>query len=291
MKSRRRLVVVVGVVMLVAAACSSDSSNPIFDAGTGEGTGPLGLPTGGDDQSGSGDGQTDDGGFGLGDLESVDAGTDRPLPLREGLGTFDNYEWHMEMTTVGPTAAEQLILVTDWSFNRDPQSNLSRTTTTQTGPDFEEPEITTQDLYAVDGETCQFDGETWTYTEATDQQREVLDVGERLFDFTIVPDNPVEVGQETIAGIPATHFSYTVSGFGSESGALVTANQMDYWVASDTSVLLKYTMVVESRSGPTSDPGAEVYRVEASAELMSANLFVPIELPQGCLAEKAAADA
>jgi len=291
MKFHRRLVVVVAVVMLVAAACSSDSSNPIFDAGTGDETGPLGLPTGGNSQSGGEDGQVDDGDFGLDDLESADAGGNRPLPLREGLGTFDNYEWHMEMTTVGPTAAEQLILLTDWSFNRDPQSNLSRSTSTQTGPDFEEPEITTQDLYGVDGETCQFDGETWTYTEATDQQREVLDVGERLFDFTIVPDNPVEVGQETIAGISATHFSYTVSGFGSESGALVTANQMDYWVANDTGVLLKYTMVVESRSGPTSDPDAEVYRVEASAELISANLFVAIELPEGCLAEKAAADA
>ena len=30
-----------------------------------------------------------------------------------------------------------------------------------------------------------------------------------------------------------------------------------------------YTMVVESRSGPTSDPDAEVYRVEASAELIA----------------------
>jgi len=291
MKFRRRTVAVVGVVMLVVAACSSDSSNPIFDAGTPEEAGPLGLPTGADDQSGGGDGQGNDGDIDFGDLDSVDASSDRPLPLREGLGTLENYEWHMELTTVGPTAAEQLIVASDWSFNRDPQSNFSRTTSTQTGPDFEEPETTTQDLYAVDGETCQFDGETWTYTEATDQQREVLDVGERLFDFTIVPDNPVEVGQETIAGISATHFSYTVSGFGSESGALVTANQMDYWVANDTGVLLKYAMVVESRSGPTSDPEAEVYRVEASAELMSANVFVPIELPEGCLAEKAAADA
>jgi hypothetical protein len=50
-------------------------------------------------------------------------------------------------------------------------------------------------------------------------------------------------------------------------------------------------MVIESRGGPTSHPEAEVYRVEASAELMSADVFVPIELPEGCLAEKAAADA
>ena len=123
-----------------------------------------------------------------------------------------------------------------------------------------------------------------THQSATDQQREVLDVAQRLFDVTIVPDNPVEVGKEAIAGIPATHWRFSVSGFGSESGALVTANQMDYWVADGTGVLLRYAMVVESRSGPTTDPAAEVYRVEASAELLSADTPVAITLSADCLA-------
>ena len=114
----------------------------------------------------------------------------------------------------------------------------------------------------------------------------MLDVAERLFDFTIVPENPVEVGKESIAGVPATHFRFSVSGFGQESGALVTANDMDYWVADETGALVKYVLVVESRNGPTTDPEAEVYRVEASAELRSADLFVPIDLPVDCLAEK-----
>ena len=284
-----RIWIIVVALTLGAAACTSDTtSDPLFGTGASDDSQPTSTstPGGGSSDGGGNDGGDDPvGGQGddpsLDDLEQVAA---RPLPLREGLGTFNNYQWHMEVSTVGPTADERLDLVTDWSFNRDPESNLSRTNSTQTGPDFETPEITTQEVYAVEGDTCQFDGESWTFEEATDQQREVLDVGERLFDFTLVPDNPVEVGQETVAGIPATHFTYSVSGFGSESGALVTANQMDYWVSNDTNVLLKYTAVVESRSGPTTDPEAEVYRIETTAELISANQFVPIDLPAECLA-------
>jgi len=280
MKFSRTLGVSVAVFALVAAACTSGTgSNPIFQPREpGQQSEPTSLPgegTGTENEQGAGPG--------LGDLDQV-VPESRPLALREGLGTFNNYEWHMEVSTIGPTAAESLEMTTDWSFNRDPESNLSRTNSTQTGPDFETPEITTQEVYAVEGDTCQYDGESWTFTEATDQQREVLDVAERLFDFSLVPDNPVEVGQETIAGIPATHFTYSVSGFGSESGALVTANQMDYWVSNDTNVLLKYLSTVESRSGPTTDPDAEVYRIEASAELISVNQFVPIDLPAECLA-------
>ncbi len=296
MRPARTITVLAVAVMLVTAACSSEGTGPIFgdESGAGDETGPFGLPLddGGTAPGGEGGtvdvggGQDDgDGGVDFGDLG---AATSRPLPLREGLGTFNNYEWHMEVSTIGPTDTERLDLVTDWSHNNDPESNFSRTVSTQEGPDFETPETTTQEVYTVEGDTCQFDGESWTFTGATDQQREVLDVAERLFDFTIVPENPIEVGQETIAGIPATHYRYSVAGFGSESGALVTANDMDYWVANDTNVLLKYAMVVESRSGPTGDPEAEVYRVQASAELISANTPVPITLPEGCLAEKAA---
>ena len=292
MKVRRRLVVLVGVIVLLSTACSSDGANPLFSTSpAGDESGSPDPATGNDDGFGGAiTAQTDEGDSGNGGTSDGGTNSYRPLPLREGLGTFDNYEWHMEMTTVGPTAAEQLSVASDWSFNRDPQSNFSRTTSTQAGPDFDPPETTTQDLYAVEGDTCQFDGESWTYTGATDQQQEVLDIGQQLFDFTLVPENPVEVGQETIAGVPATHYSYTVAGFGADSGALVTANQMDYWVSLDTGVLVKYSMLVESRSGPTSDPDAEVYRVEASAELMSSNVPVPIELPAACLAEKAAAE-
>lgn len=277
---RHRLIALAGAVMLLAA-CSSEGGTPLFGSqpdggttvpGSNDSTGGTTANTGGTLPGGGGD--------------TIDAVRSRPLPLREGLGTFDNYEWHMEMATVGPTAEETSTIVTDWVFNRDPESRISRTTSTETGPDIDGAETSITELYQVEGETCQWDGESWSRTTSTDQQQEVLDVAQRLFDVTIVPDNPVEVGVETVAGIPATHWRFAVSGFGSESGALVTANQMDYWVA-DNGVLLRYEMVIESRNGPTSDPNAEVYRVQASAILISANVPVPVTLSAECLAVEA----
>lgn len=285
MKPRRVIVALVGALTLIVGACSSDGGSQIF----GEGTSPPQQDDGNpfdqstDDTTGSGG--EDDGDVGPSDSEDGTADAYRPLPLREGLGTFDSYEWHMEMTTIGPTSAETTSIVTDWSRNLEPSSTHNLTETTSTGPDID-PETTVQEVYAVEGETCQFDGEDWVYEAATDQQQEVLDVVERLFDITIVPESPVEVGSDVVAGIRATHWSYTVSGFGADSGALVTANQVDYWVAEDTTVLLKYALEIESRSGPSDDPDAEVYRVEASAELVSADQPIPIELPAECLAAR-----
>lgn len=282
----RRITVLLGVVVLAIAACSSEGS-PIFgDDGGGGDTGPFGqtVPTTGGD---TGTTSADGGGFDFGDLPTGGADAYRPLPVREGLGTFDNYEWHMELTTVGPTAAERMTVVTEWAHNAEPLSHYSVIETSQEGPDFEGVETSTTEIFRVENDTCQFDGESWTYTGATDQQAEVLELTQRLVDFTIVPESPVEVGQEVVAGIAATHWRYAVSGFGAESGALVTENQVDYWVSNDTGVLLKYAMVVESRSGPSDDPDAEVYRVETTMDLVSANQQVPITLPQGCLDAKA----
>jgi hypothetical protein len=253
-------------LVLVLAACSSDGgSGPLFS------TDPSGNTVTTTDSSGNGD----SGGL----LDPAE-----PLPIREGLGTFDNYVWSIQMDTTGPTAGESSTTIEEWTFNRDPESRISRTRSITRGPEIEggEEESLTE-VYEVDGETCQWDGESWTHTVSTDQEQEVLEAVQRLADIVIVPDNPVVVGPESVAGIPATHYRFTVSGFGSESGALVTANQVDYWL-SESGVVLRYMMVLESWSGPSDDPNSTVYRVDVRAELTSANVFVPVELAAECVA-------
>ncbi len=262
MRSLRVTVIVVG--SLLVTACGSEG-----------GTGPLF----GTDASGATITTT-----GTEATTTTVAAPRGPLPIQEGLGTFDNYEWRMAVATVGPTVAETSTNTVEWTFNRDPESRLSRMTTTATGPDIEGVEESTTELYSVGNESCQWDGEAWTHTVATDQEQEVLDAVQRLFDIAIVPESPVVIGSETIAGIPATHFRFSVAGFGAESGALVTANQVDYWLADDTGAVVKYAATLESWSGPTDDPASTVYRLEASAELISANVFVPVELSADCLA-------
>ena len=259
---------IVAFAFLLLASCSSDGgSEPLF-----------GTDASGSTITTTGDGGSDD------TTATTVPSTLEPLPIQEGLGTFDNYIWHMEVHTVGPTAGETSGNIVEWTFNRDPTSRISRITTTATGPDIEGVDESTTEMYSSGNDTCQWDGESWTHTVTTDQQQEVLDVGQRLFDVIIVPESPVVVGTESVAGIAATHYRFSVSGFGAESGALVTANQMDYWLQEGTGVVLKYAMVIESRSGPTTDPAAEIYRFEASAELLSANVFTPVDLSPDCLA-------
>lgn len=279
-------VVACAATLLVLAACTSEGGDPLFGSQPGGAT-TTGVTAGSSTTGTIPGGETvpEDTTTSTTSTTAATVSVWRPLPLYEGLGTFDSYEWRMEMRTVGPTEDETTEVVTKWEFNRDPEQRRSIVTTTQTGPDFDGTETSTTEIRQVGGETCQReDGGDWSYTSATDQQQEILRVVQRMFDLTIVPESPVEVGKEAVAGIPATHWRYTVSGFGSESGAVPSANQVDYWLADDTGVLLRYEMELESRSGPSTDPTAEIFRVEASAQLVTANEPVEVRLPRACLA-------
>jgi plastocyanin len=283
-----RLAIVIGAALLMASCSSDDGGGTLF--GT-DATGST-VTTTATTSSGPGTNATSTT-SGTTDTTTAPATTTTsiaapepaaPLPIREGLNTFDNYVWRMEFQTVGPTAEETSESTVEWAFNRDSKSRRTTMTTKTTGPDIEGVEETTSEISVVDGETCQWDGESWTHTVATDQQQEALEAVQRLFDVVLVPEDPVFVEPDTVAGTPPAHYRFVVSGFGAESGALVTANQVNYWLADGTGVVLRYRMVLESRSGPTTDPTAEVYRVEASARLISANEPVPIRLHPDCLA-------
>lgn len=262
MKHLRSAAVLLAATLL-AASCSSDGgSGPLF--GTDASGSPVTtVPT-----------ET---------TTTAPAAPAAPLPIREGLGTFDHYVWTIEVATTGPTAGESSVTTEEWTFNRDPESRISRTRSVTVDPESPEPEESVTELYQVEGEACQWDGESWTHTVSTSQEQEVLDALQRLADVVIVPESPIVIGEETVAGITATHYRFSVSGFGAESGALVTANQVDYWLSA-MGVVLRYEMNLESRSGPSDDPSATVYGVRVTAELLSADVPIPVELSPDCLA-------
>jgi hypothetical protein len=205
----------------------------------------------------------------------------RPAPIQEGLATFDSYRFRFRVATTG--GDEALDSTIEIAYDGAADARELVTTVAQTGPDAED-EPATQRTLTVGNESCSFDGETWSYQAITDQQREFLEATRRLFDITIIPENPALVGTEEVAGIPAAHYRFTLSGLGQESGALVSANDVDYWVAEGTNVLVKYAAIIETRDGPTTDPDAQVFRTEASAELLSADQPIAVELPAECLA-------
>ncbi|NQV05373.1 hypothetical protein HQ535_02400 [bacterium] len=289
-------------IVLIAAACSGDGgTSPFGDSGTAATTSTTsggGSTTGGSTATTSASGgesttittaattgTTSAGQTGATTTTVVSVpsagGQPRPLPIMEGLATFDSYEWVMRVITVGPTADEFTDLTTTLYADRDADVRRTVISSTQDGPDFDGPETSVQETWQDRG-VCSYDGFEYTFETVSAQQREILDAATSLFDIQVVPDSGTEVGPEMIAGIPATHYRYTISGLGKDSGALATENQVDYWMADDTGALLKYSVIAETRSGPTSDPTAEIYRVEAAAELTVANGPVDTTFPPEC---------
>lgn len=291
MSTRFRLAVL-SLVVVTAAACSDDggtfgiggesSTTSATTATTGGGDAPIGT-TG--TTSASGDSSTTS--STLGDTTTTTtaepAGPRRPAAIMEGLATFDSYRWQMTMSTIGPSAEESndvaILLVAD----KPADARFTRITSIQTGPDFDEPAESVSEVTQVGTETCTFDGETYTYEEMTAQQREILDVSLGLFDLQVIPGADAElVGEEEVAGIRAYHYRYALPGLGQDSGAVVAENVVNYWISTEGDVLLRYRMDVETRSGPTTDPAAEVFRIEVGAQLIWANQPGDITFPQGC---------
>jgi hypothetical protein len=99
----------------------------------------------------------------------------------------------------------------------------------------------------------------------------------------MVTGEPQYVAQETVNGVLSNHFTFILNGLGGQSGADVTANQGDYWLAVDGQYLVKYTLVVELRSSPE-----EVFRQEYRLELTGINQPLTIDFPAECIAVKPA---
>jgi hypothetical protein len=66
---------------------------------------------------------------------------------------------------------------------------------------------------------------------------------------------------------------------GVKSGAVVKANQGDYWLAVDGQYIVKYTLILETSMSADS----EVFHEEISMELNQVNQPISISFPQSCL--------
>ena len=96
---------------------------------------------------------------------------------------------------------------------------------------------------------------------------------------TPIIEDPTFVGEEMINGVRSNHFTFRIVGLGLTSGAEVTANQGEYWLAVDGQYIVKYDLVAETRTGPDSG----ILRQEVSIDLSGINQPVNIAFPQGCL--------
>ncbi len=206
-----------------------------------------------------------------------------PVPLREGLASFDAYVFTFSVATSGPSADEYIESENRIEYDKASDSRLIVSDTTQNSADTDGPETTSQKWRIVGNVTCTYDGSDWTYSEVSDQEREMSQLAQRLIDFVPVIENPVEVERGEVAGIPAIHYTFSPSGLGQSSGAITEVSTAEYWVSIDGAVLLSYHLVASSRNGPRGDAGTEIFTLEMKADLVDTVGPGEVTLPNKCL--------
>ena len=88
------------------------------------------------------------------------------------------------------------------------------------------------------------------------------------------------VGDETIAGVSADHYTAEVAGLGAITGGVASDSRVDYWLAKDGGALIGYEATVETSTGPAGDPSTEVVSLDihpTSCPNPSANIRTPVD--------------
>lgn len=228
--------------------------------------GAVGYVARGDGDGGSSGG----GGAASGSLSS---------PLIQGMSSLDSYEYRLSMSNVGPTSADR----TDMSSTgaADKAAGLRHQTMSNTSTSADDPQGSTSnsESWMSADLTCTFDGEEYTSDSPSPIGTDFGSIMSGVFDIVIPDSGAQKVGDETVAGVAAEHYSFSIQGLGADSGWLVDANQGDVWVAKDGGYVLKYTVNVSMRSDAQS---TESYTVQLTLELTSVNQPVTIQVPGQC---------
>jgi len=206
-----------------------------------------------------------------------------PVGLQEGLGSLDSYRITLILHSSDSKGA--LTEMTE-TIERSVVDKNSHTTTVSRSFDPEndtEENNSTDETYIIGNVTCSGSGEDWTYSEMTGQEKEMLDVYKGMVDVLPLIDNPEFVGEESINGVDANHFTFQVSGIGDSSGSVANVNSGEYWLAKDGNYIVKYQLMLEVQSAAEGTQDSETSNIEASIELTNINVPITFTLPQYCV--------
>jgi hypothetical protein len=206
-----------------------------------------------------------------------------PVGLQEGMGSLDSYRVTLFLHSSDSKGA--LTEMTE-TIERSVVDKNSHTTTVSRSFDPEndsEENNSTDETYVIGNVTCSGSGEDWTYSEMTAQEKEMLDVYKGMIDVIPLIDDPEFVGEETINGVDANHFTFQVSGIGDSSGSVATVNSGEYWLAKDGNYIVKYQLMLEVQSAAEGTEDSETSNIEVSIDLTNINVPITFTLPQYCV--------
>lgn len=206
----------------------------------------------------------------------------QPVALFSGLASLDSYQSTMRIYSGGPGPNTLSETISEVQFDRAAGATRNRMTSKTSDEDNPSLETQQQEQVTIGLETCSLEEGVWQYNVMEPQEKEMLSIFSNLYDLVPVIANPVFVGAESKNGVAANHFTFEVETAGAESGSVVTVNEGEYWLAVDGQYLVAYSLHLELRTGPESDPEAEVNTMEIEYALESVNQPIEIQLPAGC---------
>ena len=211
----------------------------------------------------------------------------QPVSISKGLASLNSYHATLSIIFRGPDPQDSSTIVYETQRSQAQDARYTRMTSTQVKKGVVSPSNSAEEDYRIGNDQCINSSDTWSWTSMPPNEAEMMDLVMNVFDITPMVDNPKFVADETINGIPSKHYSFAVTGLGVKSGANVTANQGDYWLAVDGQYIVKYSLVVET----VVDPNTSIIHMETLIDVTDINQPVNIAFPQACLDAKTAAPA
>ncbi len=270
---KNRTLISVMMLVLITLACSL----PTFGAPTGQT--PEGTPQ--QPAQSNSPGQTPAESKPSAPLFQLPGGAPDPKPvsISEGLASLNSYRSVLSITTSGPSPKNSSSIVFETQRSKDKDAQLTNLTSTSIQDGQPSEGDSASKIYRIGTEQCTGSGEDWSFESLISNEAEMRDMILNMFSFSPAFDNPVFVAAETVNGVPTNHFSFKAKGLGGKSGANVTTNQGDYWLAVDGQYLVKYLLVVET----VVDPKTNIIHTEIGYEVKDINQSVEIVFPQACL--------
>jgi hypothetical protein len=207
----------------------------------------------------------------------------QPVGLRQGLASLNTFQMVMVTNTTGPTILDKSETRMEMTGDNPNDAVVVYNRSSSISEDNLEPDVSENYQYTVGLESCDGFGEEWSYEAMKPVEKELRDAMTGLGDMLLLGPGAEYVGQENVNGVESHHFSFNLQGLGAESGAVVTGNQGDYWLAVDGRYLVRYKLLLEMSDSPE-----EIYRLEINMDLSQINQPVSIALPAGCQAESSA---
>jgi hypothetical protein len=213
------------------------------------------------------------------------AAPELPVGLRQGLAGLNSYRMRTVISLNGPGPQDSSRETTEYAYVAEGERMHTHVESLISTTEEPNSEPSVQDLYRIGSLQCSLppDEEGVSPLATIDPiQQEMTDVMSQMMDFVLYVENPELVGEEIVNLVPSRHYRFEITGLGDTSGAEVTQSSGEYWTALDGNYLVKYILVLETRSAPEGSAEAKVMRVEITLDLAEVNQPISIEMPADC---------